>query len=66
MITASMSTSHKVYAGSKPSQMPITDQLFRYRGFQTNGELPQLPNERNTEGGSVASQVSRRSDSSGP
>lgn len=65
MTTASMSTFHRVYASSKPPQMPFTDQIYRYHGFQTNGELPQIPNERNTEGALVALQVSRRSDNLG-
>lgn len=60
-----MLTFHKVYAGFKRPQMPITDPSYRYHGFQTNGELPQIPNERSTEGALVASRVSRRSDSSG-
>lgn len=65
MITASMSTFRRVYASSKNLQMPVTDQFYRYHGFQTNGELPRIPNERKTEGALVASQVSRRNDNSG-
>ena len=64
MITASMLTFRKVYAGSKPPPGPITDRIHRYRAFQTNGELPPIPNEPNMEVVSVALQVSRRKDTS--
>lgn len=57
MITAFMSTFHRVYASSKPPQVPITNQIYRYHGFQTNGEPPQIPNEHNMEGASVVLQV---------
>lgn len=59
-----MSTFHRVYVISKPPETPITYRVLRYHGFQTNGELLRIPNERNTEGALVASQISRRSDSS--
>lgn len=65
MITASMSIFHRVYAASKLPQVPLTDRIYRYHGFQTNGEVSQIPNERNTEGALVVLQVLRRSDISG-
>lgn len=46
MITVFMSTFRRVYAIFKPLQMPIADQIYRYHAFQTNGALPQIPNER--------------------
>lgn len=57
MITAFMSTFHRVYAIFKPSQVSIINQIYRYHGFQTNGELPQIPNGRSTEGALVVLQV---------
>lgn len=65
MITAFMSTFHRVYAISMGPQRPFTDHFFRYHGFRTNGELPRIPNERKPEGALVVSQVSRRNDSLG-
>ena len=65
MITASMSIFHRVYAGFKPPPVPVTDGIDRYHGFQTNGELPQIPNEHNMEEALVALRASRRSDTSG-
>ena len=64
MITASMSTFHRVYAGSNPPSVPVTDGINRSHGFQTNGELLQIPNARNMDKALVASRVSRRSDTS--
>ena len=52
----------------QPPNLPIlaiADRVYRYRGFQTNGEPPQIPNERNTEEALAVSQVLRRSDNSG-
>ena len=43
----------------------ITDRIYRFLGFPTNGELLQIPNERNMEGALVVSQTLRRSDISG-
>ncbi len=65
MITASMSTFHRVYACSKFCPVPVANHIHRYHGFQTNGELPQILNERNMGEGLVASQILRRSDTSG-
>ena len=65
MITASTSTSLRAYARLKPLLVPISDGLRRYHGFQTNGEMLQIPNERNREGALVASRVWRRSDTLG-
>lgn len=64
MITASTLTFHRAYAGSRPPLVPITDGMKRYPGFQTNGELLQIPNERNKGEALVASPVWRRSDTS--
>lgn len=66
MITASMLTFHRAYAGSKPLLVPITDGMRRYPDFQTNGELLQIPNGPNRGEALVASPVWRRSDTSEP
>ena len=65
MITASMLTFRRVYAGSKPPPGPITDRIHRYHAFQTNGEPLPIPNEPNMEVGSVALRVLKRRDTSG-
>ena len=64
MITASMSISHRAHVASNLPILAIADGLYRYRGFQTNGEPLQIPNERNTEGALVVLQVLRRKDNS--
>ena len=65
MITVSMLTFRRVYAASKPPRGPITYRIHRYHAFQTNGELPPIPNEPNMEVASVALRVSKRRDTSG-
>ena len=65
MITASTSISHRAHVASNLLILAIADGAYRYRGFRTNGEPPQIPNERNMEGASVVLQVLRRSDNSG-
>ena len=65
MITASMLTFRRVYAGSKPPPWPVTDRIYRYHAFQTNGELLPIPNEPNMEVVSVALRVLKRRDTSG-
>ena len=65
MIIASMSISRRAHVASKLPILALADGIYRYRGFQTNGEPLQIPNERNREGALVVLQVLKRKDNSG-